>query len=59
MITVVKNSTGYRQHQENIQILGYIHGGEGATVLGAWDVVAAFSSKETMDKFMSSYKLGK
>ena len=59
MITDIKNSTRYRRRQETKNILEYIHGGEEAAVLGAWDVVASYASKETMDQLIGSYKRGK
>lgn len=59
MINDVKNSTRYRRRQESKEILEYIHGGDEAAIFGAWDIVAAFASRETMDKLINSYKRGK
>ncbi|XP_078374894.1 uncharacterized protein LOC144658346 [Oculina patagonica] len=59
LITDSKNSTRYRRRQETKNVLEYIHGGEEAAVLGAWDVGVSYASKETMDQLIGSYKQGK
>lgn len=41
-------------------MLEYIHGGEEeGAILGARDLIAAYATKETMDKLIASYKRGK
>ena len=39
--------------------LEYIHGGEEASLLGAWDLIAANAQKELMDNLIGKYKRGK
>ena len=53
------NSTRYRRRKESADILNYIHGGEEAAILGAWDFVASTAPKDIMDKLIGSYKRGK
>jgi hypothetical protein len=38
--------------------LEYIHGGEEASLLGAWDLIAANAPKELMDNLIEKYKQG-
>lgn len=59
MISDVKSSARYRRQQESKDMLEYIHGGEEGAILGAWDLIAAHATKETMDKLIASYKIGK
>ena len=59
MIYDGSNSTRYRRRKESANILNYIHGGEEAAILGAWDFVASTAPKDIMDKFIGSYKRGK
>jgi len=40
-------------------MLQYIHGGEEGAILGAWDLIGAYATKETMDKLIACYKRGK
>lgn len=59
MISDVKSSAWYRRRQENKDILEYIHGGEEGAILGAWHLIAAYATKETIHKLIASYKRGK
>ena len=59
MIADIKSSTWYRRQQESKDMLENIHGGEEGAIFGAWDLSAAYSSKETIDKLIASYKRGK
>ena len=59
MIVDIKSSTRYRRRQETKDVLEYIHGGEEGAIFGAWDLIAAYASKEIMDKLIASYKRGK
>lgn len=59
MISDVKSSARYRRQQESKDMLEYIHGGEEGAILGALDLIAAHATKETMDKLIASYKIGK
>jgi hypothetical protein len=56
MINNAFNSTRYRRRKESADILNYLHGGEEAAILGAWDFIAAYASKDIMDKLIGSYK---
>ena len=40
-------------------MLECIHGGEEGAIFGAWDLIAACATNETMDKLIASYKRGK
>ena len=40
-------------------MLQYIHGGEEGAIFGAWDLIAAYATNETMDRLIASYKRGK
>ena len=55
----VKSSTKYRRRQETKDILVYIHGSEEGAVYGAWDIVAAYATSDTINKLFASYKRGK
>ena len=59
MINSASNSTRYRRRKECADILNYIHGGEEAAILGAWDFVASSASRNLMDKLIGNYKRGK
>lgn len=59
MISDVKSSAWYRRRQESKDILEYIHGGEEGAILGAWHLIAAYATKETIHKLIASYKRGK
>ena len=59
MISDVKSSTRYRRRQESKDMLEYIHGGEEGAIFGAWDLIAAYATNETMDKLIASYKRGR
>ena len=59
MISDVKSSTRYRRRQKSNDMLEYIHGGEEGAIFGAWDLIAAYATNETMDKLIASYKKGK
>ena len=56
MIYDGSNSTRYQRRKESADILNYIHVGEDAAILGAWDFVASNASKDIMDKLIGSYK---
>jgi hypothetical protein len=55
-ITSRTSSFRYRRHQETKNVLEYIHGGEEASLLGAWDLIAANAPKELMDNLIGKYK---
>ena len=57
-ITSRTSSLCYRRRQEAKNVLEYIHGGE-ASLLGAWDLIAANAPKELMDNLIEKYKQGK
>ena len=59
MIYNASNSTRYRRRKESADILIYIHGGEEAAIIGAWDFLASNASKDVMDKLIGSYRRGK
>ena len=59
MITDRLCSVRFRRSQETKNVLDYIHGGEDADVLGAWDFITAHAGKELMDTLISKYKRGK
>ena len=58
MIVDIRSSTRYRRRQQSKDMLEYIHGGEEGAIFGAWDLIAACASKETMDKLIASYTRG-
>ena len=59
MINDRTSSVRYRRRTETKNVLEYIHGGEEAAVLGAWDFIASIANKELMDTLVSKYKKGK
>ena len=59
MIYDGSNSTRFQRRKESADILNYIHGGEEAAILGAWDFIESNASKDVMDKLIGSYKRGK
>ena len=58
MITDAKSSTQYRRRGESKDKLVYVHSGEEGATFGAWDLIAAYATKEIMDKPIASYKTG-
>lgn len=59
MIADRSSSVRFRRREETKNVLEYIHGGEEAAVLGAWDFFVTCGGQELLDSLISKYKRGK
>ncbi|KXJ13530.1 hypothetical protein AC249_AIPGENE25365 [Exaiptasia diaphana] len=58
MINTFSSSTRYRRRQETKDMLEFIHGGQEASIYGAWDYLSSVVSPDLLDKLISNYKRG-
>ena len=59
MINNPNSSTRYRRRHETKNVLDFIHGGEEASLYGAWDYLSSSASESVMENFLGTYKRGR
>lgn len=58
MINNPNLSTRYPRRHETKNVLDFIHGGEEASLYGAWDYLSSSASESLMENFLGNYKKG-
>ena len=59
MINNPHSSTRYRRRRETKNVLDFFHGGEEASLYGAWDYLSSSASESLIENFLGNYKRGR